>query len=281
MILLNGVPVMFETFPNGESKLIYQSILESVIDGENSLYFKYSEDGDLIKLMFVKEYLDSFEVYVSLVVGYMPYSRMDRTEDHSPFTLKYIANFINKLNFSKVCIIEPHSDVTPAVIDNSFSYYINFDLLKLVENEIGFDKEKDYLFFPDAGAQKRYHSLKGYKQLVGYKHRDFNTGEIKSLDVVGEYPSNASDSNIIIVDDLSSFGGTFLHSGNKLKELGFKNIYLLVAHCENSIFKGKLLQHGSPIKKIFTTNSIITSTQNGWDDDYSDKLHIYNLEEIL
>jgi ribose-phosphate pyrophosphokinase len=277
MILLNGKEVEFEVFPNGESKLIYDSMEKSYSSEENVLLFKYRSDGDLIRLAMVKDFLDYLEVSSRLVMSYMPYSRMDRgTKENPHFTLKVIGKFINNLNFLKVYVIEPHSDVTGGVLDNYIPYYINFQLLPLVEKEIGFDKDIDFLFFPDAGAQKRYNSLKGYKQLVGHKNRDFNTGEITGLEVVGDlgYVSQGlRDEKILIVDDLCSKGGTFLHSANKLKELGFWDINLLVAHCENSIFQGELLKDRSSIRKIFTTDSILTlgTTQ----------IKTYKLEELL
>lgn len=271
MIILNDQKVEFETFPNGETKLVEDSIKCYAEYFNNFISFKYGNDSDLIKLMLVKQYLDDIEEFAELTIYYMPYSRMDRSENGSAFTLKYIADFINKLNFEKVKVVEPHSDVTPALLNKVEPIYINFDLLPKVMEEVGFDKDNDYLFFPDSGAQKRYHSLKGYKQLVGYKHRDFETGEIKSLEVVGEIPEKPN--KIIIVDDLSSYGGTFLHSGLKLKELGFKEVYLLVAHCENSIFKGKLLKEDSPITKIFTTDTILTLGTN--------KIKTYKIEELL
>lgn len=277
MILLNGKEVQFEKFPNGESKLIYDSMQESFSAEENMILFKYHSDRDLIRLAMVKDFLDYCEAPSRLLIAYMPYSRMDRgTEEYPHFTLKTIGKFINNLNFLKVYVIEPHSDVTGGVLENYKPYYINFDLLPWVEEEIGFEKNIDFLFFPDAGAQKRYSSLKGYKQLVGHKNRDFNTGEITSLEVVGdlEYVSQGlRDEKILIVDDLCSKGGTFLHSARKLQQLGFWDIHLLVAHCENSIFQGELLKDKSPVRKIFTTNSILTlgTTQ----------IKTYKLEELL
>ena len=63
------------------------------------------------------------------------------------------------------------------------------------------------------------------------------------------------DCNVLIVDDICSKGGTFYHSAKKLKELGAKNIYLYVSHCENTILEGDLLTSGL-IEKVFTTDSI-------------------------
>lgn len=273
MILLNGKEVEFGTFPNGET-LFKKDGLKAFT--HNMVSFKYENDSDLIKLMMLKGYIDHYSTRNTLTIYYMPYSRMDRSENGSPFTLKYVSNFINNLNFNDTTVIEPHSDVTPALLNNTKSKYINFDLLPLVMKEVGFNKEVDYLFFPDAGAAKRYHSLKGFKQLVGHKDRDFKTGEIKSLKVVGDI--DVFPRKVIIVDDLSSYGGTFVHSSKSLKNMGIEEVYLLVAHAENSIFKGQLFDH---INKLFTTNSILTE-QNNWENKkYEPQLKIYNIEEII
>lgn len=276
MLLINGEEVKFEKFPNGETRLVKEGIEESW-HTMNKVSFKYEDDSDLIKLMLLKNYLDNLKFEnVDLLIYYMPYSRMDRSENGSPFTLKYVSNFINGLNFNKITVIEPHSDVTPALLNNVKAKYINFDLLPLVMEDVGFNKEVDYLFFPDAGAAKRYHSLKGFKQLVGHKDRDFKTGEIKSLQVVGDV--DTFPKKVIIVDDLSSYGGTFVHSSKALKNLGVKEVYLLVAHAENSIFKGQLFDH---IDKLFTTNSILTE-QNYWNNKkFESQLKIYSIEGVL
>lgn len=272
MIYVNGKKIKFNRFPNGETLVDGNELLFAAQgDIVNEIGFKYQEDSDLIKLMFVKKHLDEHNLLSKLVIYYMPYSRMDRVEGNSVFTLKHVAEFINDLAFADVVVIEPHSDVTPALLDYAQPVYTNFDLLPEVLKEIGFDKEKDYLFFPDAGAQKRYSKLKGYRYLVGYKHRDFESGEIKSLDIVGEIPSEPF--KVLICDDLSSYGGTFLASGNALREAGATEVYLLVAHCENSVFEGKLLLEGSPINKIFTTNSILTRGTN--------KIKQYEIQNLM
>lgn len=273
MIKVNGQVVKFDTFPNGETKLIEDTIK---VELNNTVTFKYENDGELIRLMFVKKYLDKLTGgFSELLITYMPYSRMDRSENGSAFTLKYVSEFVNGLRFSKVTIAEPHSDVTPALVDMVESYNITSDLFQKVKGEIRFDKENDYLFFPDQGAAKRYGTLKGYKHLSGYKNRDFQTGEIKSLEVVGEVEKDNSNRKVLIWDDLSSYGGTFLYSGLKLKELGFNEIYLMVGHCENAIYDGKLLKEDSPITKIFTTDSIINEREG------NPKLEVFKLNEFI
>ena len=71
--------------------------------------------------------------------------------------------------------------------------------------------------------------------------RDRATGQIKGIDVGGDV-DNIAGKNILIVDDICSKGGTFYFSAKKLKELGAKNIYLHITHCENTIFEGEAEQ---------------------------------------
>ena len=79
---------------------------------------------------------------------------------------------------------------------------------------------------------------------------------IEGLELIGNIPSE--NYNVLIIDDICSRGGTFLHSAKKLKECGAWDIYLYVTHCENTILDGELINSGL-IKKIFTTDSIYTS----------------------
>ena len=112
------------------------------------------------------------------------------------------------------------------------------------------------MFYPDEGAGKRYSGMIPLPYAFGIKKRDWATGQIKGLDVAGDV-DNIEGKNILIVDDICSKGGTFYFSAKKLKELGAKNIYMHITHCENTIFEGDILTSGL-IAKIYTTNSILT-----------------------
>lgn len=275
MISIGSKEIEFKTFPNGETLLAHDSEIFLHSGVIRRILFKYESDADLIKLMLLKDYLDEMNISCNgLSIAYMPYSRMDRSENGSPFTLRYVANFINRLNFQNVTIIEPHSDVTCALVHKSKARYVNFDLVEKVKKEINFNDNTDFLVFPDAGASKRYSKMKAKNVLVGHKNRDFETGQIKSLQLVGE---GYNGEKAIIVDDLSSYGGTFVHTAKALRERGFEEVYLLVAHAENSIFKGELFNH---VDKVFTTDSILTA-QNDWaNKKFEPQLKIYQLNSI-
>jgi ribose-phosphate pyrophosphokinase len=269
MIKINGIKLDIDTFPNGESHIKGNKI-KSMLGGLRlkriDITFRYENDGDLIKLSFIKSFIDSILVKnavsmaVNLSIAYMPYSRMDRVMGDSLFTLKYVAKMINDMKFNKVTVHEAHSDVTLALIDNSESYLSTPILLPIVMEEVNFDKERDFVFYPDAGAQKRY-TMGEFKYGVGNKKRNIiGDGSIESLEINLASEVTVGKSKAIIVDDLCSYGGTFMRSTTALKEVGFDEVYLLVGHCEESILKGDIFKTGL-INKVYTTNSIIQESE--------------------
>lgn len=251
MILINNKEIIIKKFPNGES-LINNKDIE--IKEENIIKVRFENNEDITNLIFIKSYLDDLNLVSSLVIPYMPYSRMDRTEGVTLFTLKYVCKIINSLNFRTVTIYEPHSDVCVALLDRVNVINMSANITESVIKEL--QSENLYLVFPDAGAEKRYSKQVCYEKILTCsKKRDFETGRILALDINGEIPKAGFDA--VIVDDLCSKGGTFMLSAQKLKEIGAKDIYLVATHCENSIFEGDILKTDI-IKKVYTTNSILT-----------------------
>lgn len=263
MILLNKHKIVTELFPNKETKV---KDFDDLIKKDNLIQFTYREDGDLIRLMFVKYRLDEEKVNCKLLINYMPYSRMDRKIEGDLFTLKYTCQFINNLNFEKVYIVEPHSHKTAELLNNSIAIYPALDWLPQIMKELNFT-ENDRIIFPDKGAAARYHDC-GYKNVCIFeKTRNATTGHIENMILKeGVLPKGAK---CIIVDDLCSAGGTFLWAGNILKEMGASDISLLITHCETSIFSGKLLNEDSPINRIYTSKSMM--------NDKHTKLNYMNL----
>jgi ribose-phosphate pyrophosphokinase len=262
-------------FPNGESIVNGKQILEIIEKAKNSkgfskptITFRFEDDLDLMRLMFVKRFLDSHNIASKLFITYMPYSRMDRIEGDSVFTLKYAAQFINDLNFEQVTVAEPHSDVTMALLDRAKAIFPSIAMIPKVMELVGFNLETDYLFFPDAGAQKRYGKVKGTKQIFGHKVRDFNSGELTSFQLIGNI--DAPGFKAIIVDDLCSRGGTFMGSAEVLKKAGASEIYLIVAHCEKTIYQG-MIPDSNLVNRVFTTNSIL-------DNNVVDKITVFDID---
>lgn len=259
MIKVNNEIIEPEYFPDGTMKL---NIVFFPFNNFVNIEWYYDSENELLQLVYIVNHIYdiSSDAKVRLIMPYIPNARFDRTvEVDEVFTLKFFANIINSLNFDSVEVLDPHSHISEALFDRLFiqspDIYIKKIFKKLPDDTI--------LFFPDEGSVKRYSDLPKYcgPYTFGIKRRNWLTGAIEGLDVVGD-TEKIKGRNILIVDDICSKGGTFYHSALKLKELGATNIYLYVTHCENSIYDGELLKNNGLIEKIYTTDSILTNTES-------------------
>lgn len=248
MLKLNGKEIGIKRFPNNETKV--EDFEGYIQKKDNILEFKYFTDVDLVTLMFVKQHIDEAHVPCTLFVWYMPYSRMDRKIEGDLFTLKYTCDFINWLQFTKVVVMEPHSAKTLEMLDRVTPIYPVKDWVKA--EEVG---ENVQIVFPDKGAAARY-ANSGYKNVcIMEKRRNPITGKIEDMRIKeGEI---VPGSKCIIIDDLCSQGGTFAWAGDILKDAGASEVVLVVSHCEETIFKGSLLEEDSPISMVYTSTSIM------------------------
>lgn len=274
MILFNNQQIPIGNFPNGEihiSKPFFERHKEDI---RNVVTLKYESDADLFHLFLIRK---AIWFPCDLRITYFPYSRMDRKSDAYVFTLKSVAKFINSMEWDNVIIYEPHSDVTPALLNRcKVVEVVNHPYFRArINMRVGSDYQ---IFYPDAGAQKRYAdggqktAMSGWQydnQLVGFKHRDFSSGKIMGLHILGEQIRE----QVVILDDLCSKGGTFILAAKKLKEMGFKKVHLAVGHCEKTIFEGEIFKTDL-ISEVFTTDSIL---DNGHDKLMEGMLHVIPL----
>lgn len=251
MILLDDKPICPSSFPDGTLALRVD------ITGKNKkkvIVWNYESDAEMVVLYYIVKHLQNADFSLDLYMPYIPNARMDRVKNGDEiFTLKYFAEFINLLRFECVYVRDPHSNVSCALInnlkvDNGFKY---------IMSALGDINDKDIvMYYPDEGAMKRYSEMVTDKPYAfGIKKRDWRSGEIQGIALMNEDVINGR--NVLIVDDICSKGGTFYHSAKALKAAGAKDIYLYVTHCENTIFKGELIQ-SDLIKHIYTTRSIFT-----------------------
>ena len=263
MIKLNGKIIEQNHFPDGTLLMKYG------IDDRNvsTIAWKYENDSEIFALYSLKRHLDCVAPGRNkcLYLPYIPNARQDRVKNKEDvFTLKYFAEIINSLGFEEVYVLDPHSSVSEALINNIKTAHID-EFIARTFNNIGTDNL--LMFYPDEGAMKRYSGMIKMEYVFGIKKRDWETGKIEGLDVAG-CVDKVKGSRILIVDDICSRGGTFYHSAKKLKELGAKEIYLYVTHCENTILAGELLTSGL-IEKVYTTNSIFTKEH--------EKIEVFNV----
>lgn len=287
MIFIEEREVDINRFPDGTLLLKEDIVLNYSGLDEITLTWLYDDNEELVSLIFlVKHIRDSGIKDINLKLPYIPNARQDRVKtDEDVFTLKYFADVINWLEFKSVEVLDPHSSVSEALINNikvlSPEKYI-LKAINSIEEEFTINQSTNgdlasnqsgksqnlLLFYPDEGAMKRYSGMIDRPFCFGIKNRDWQTGKIKDLMVSGEIDL-IKDASVLIVDDISSRGGTFYHSALKLKELGAKELYLYVTHAENTILEGNVLK-GDLFKKVYTTDSIFRKSH--------EKMEIFKLE---
>lgn len=266
-------------FASGEHHIVIEDDLSEEWDEVDvHITTRLNNMDDLGKLMVAREALSQVGWLgkVWLTVPYFPGSRQDRRNQYGEaLTVKVYADIINEMEFDDVTIFDPHSDVTPALLNNC-SPKSNH---KFVENcLIDLDPEwnNDYLIIsPDAGSNKKINSLMQYLRLPSDKlvkcdkYRNTLTGKIERFEV---YSPDLTGQTCIIVDDICSNGGTFMGLAKELIELGADKLYLIVTHGEFGHDVSKTLGNLSQyFTKVFTTDSF-----RDYDKKYFEALEHYN-----
>lgn len=233
--LIDGKYESFK-FPAGEIGIRvteYQDSSDIRADIKNS--------DDVMTLLLLCDSLRRMNADISTIYfGYLPYGRQDRVcNNGESFSLKVFADLINSIGARHVVIVDPHSDVTPALINNCRVFYPIDPIRKLLTGKT--------LICPDAGAEKRIAKLKT-PYVLATKNRDTKTGEITGTTV---HTNSLANQTCIIIDDICDGGRTFIELAKVLRSKGASVVELYVSH---GIFSKGLEVFDGLIDKIYTYN---------------------------
>lgn len=263
MLYLNDNEVKFIILPNQEKRLDLP--LEFINNlHENIVLWTYETDASIFELLLFDEVMTKLKQRYKLVIGYMPYSRMDRVhEANTAFSLKIITQLLSEQTsaLEEVFVLDPHSPETL----NKFKEFgmkvqeIDYSLADEVMEFANVNLDETWIVFPDKGAANRYDYYKYPNVIICEKTRNFATGAIESVKV--ETSSNTfitkeMKPNLIVIDDLCSYGGTFvkvLEAIEKHPDINFDEAWLIVTHAEKAMEAGKVLEK---YDKVFCTDSI-------------------------
>ncbi len=201
---------------------------------------------------------------ISLYVPYFIGARSDRKflKGQSNYLKTVICPIINSQNFSRVTVLDPHSDVLEACLNN-FQKVSNVTFAKEVIKNL----ENITLVSPDAGALKKIYdvalAVECNDVIVANKLRDLKTGKIIRTDVPGlnsdiSFTGEVRSKNFVIIDDIVDGGRTFIEIAKAIrntrsKEIFNDNIYLVVTH---GIFSAGFEELEKWFTGIYTTNSV-------------------------
>ena len=249
-------------FPDGETHIKLEEINRK--DSVNVIC-RITNAEDLFVLMQIGDILNRQAVEFDLTIYYLMSMRMDRVMTfNESFSLKIVADVINNMKPSHVYILEPHSERTMKMINNSkylqipdpVRCYVDFDNVTLC--------------YPDKGAFDRYSFKDNLCDVICLnKKRNVETGEIIGLkiDVI---PKTVKDT-ILITDDLCDGGRTFVEASKLLRsQFPDKKIAIAVTHAVNKCGIEKLSEN---FDDVYITNSYYD-----WQNEYHlSNVHIVDL----
>lgn len=210
---------------------------------------------------------------ITLYVPYFLGSRSDRkfVKGGVNYLKQVICPIINSLDFAEVSVLDPHSDVLEACLNN----YLKVDnhlVVKYALKDID-DKTKAWteneicLVSPDAGAYKKIFDVAKKFEIeniiTATKVRDMKTGNILRTEIPTLDQHN--DLKYVIVDDICDGGRTFIELAKAIKDSRpTAKVYLVVTH---GIFSAGFKELSQYFEGIYTTNSY----RDVADNEYGEK----------
>ena len=210
---------------------------------------------------------------IQLYTPYFMGARSDRrfTEGDANYLKQVICPIINSQKFESVTILDPHSDVLEACLDN-FVKISNHDIVKQALTAI--DNKNDaqdriVLVSPDAGAYKKIFDVAqkfGINKIItATKVRDVRTGKILHTEI--PTLDQHEDLQYVIIDDICDGGRTFLELAKAIHDSRpTAKVYLVVTH---GIFSNGFLELSKEIEKIYCSNSYSDRNDIEHDSDYT------------
>lgn len=285
----SDIKFLLQNFPDGQKNTVIDLKTIPNINQEIQILTRLNNFIDLEILICITKCLNNLgfnklHLYNPMMLG----SRSDRKfeEGSNNYLKDVICPIINSLNFDSVTVLDPHSDVLEACLNNfkkvDNKKLVEFGLSQIYYNEPYKDISirnnfKDFILIsPDAGANKKIFKV---AETIDYK------GDIitcsKSRDVDGkltklEIPvSTIVHKDYILIDDICDGGATFLQIAKTLKpRLHSSNrIFLIVTH---GIFSKGFKELNQYFDGIYCTNSY----RDVADDEYGEKTNVKQLKVI-
>jgi ribose-phosphate pyrophosphokinase len=250
-------------FPDGQQSI---NLNFTYLNDEVTIKSRLNDFKDLEVILCATSALKNIGVKkIHLYVPYFLGARSDRKfVDGSINYLKdVICPIINSQGYETVTIVDAHSDVLEACIQN-YKKIDNINLVKFALTDIDNTKsarEKLILVSPDAGALKKmYHVSEHFdinQMVIANKHRDIKTGKITHTEVPG-LTQEPGSKNFVIIDDICDGGRTFLEIAKTIRKeredsVFNDKIYLVATH---GIFSGGFNELKNWIDGIYCTNSV-------------------------
>lgn len=184
------------------------------------IYATIRSSDDLMALLLATDALKRAYVGTkwTLNLPYVPYARQDRVcNPGEALSIKVMADLINAQGYSKVRILDPHSAVTPALINNCV--VIDQSVI-FARAEVKLDWSDITIVAPDQGATKKCEEFAkrvgALEVITCQKTRELSTGKIESITFSGNPVFD--NKRVVVLDDICDGGRTFIELANLIEQ---------------------------------------------------------------
>jgi ribose-phosphate pyrophosphokinase len=194
---------------------------------------------------------------ITALIPYFGYGKQDRIKySGDAMSAKLMVKIIEDAGANAIVALDLHS--------RQVAGYFRVPIIELNGNKILAEAIKKLklknlvVLAPDLGADersKKFAGELGVRNLAAIEKHRPRVDEAKVTNFTGE----VKNKNVVIVDDLSQTGGTLIEVAKFLKVKGAKDIYVALTHLVATGPVVANLRGEKNIKKIFTTNSIVSA----------------------
>lgn len=289
----SDIKYLISKFPDGQQQVVLNPLVKpssndlaqekyELCTGIIQIKARLNNFKDLELIICATKSLREFGIKeIHLYTPYFLGSRSDRKFEigSNNYLKDVICPIINSLNFESVTVLDSHSDVLEACLNN-FNKIDNKKLIlftcKEIYSEKGCLNNNAIIISPDAGANKKIFKV---ADQIGYtgdiitcsKSRDEN-GKLSHIVVPYDKSLGTTDKDLIIIDDICDGGATFLNIVKAIKEteMFYGKIYLIITH---GIFSKGFKELNQYFDGIYCTNSY----KNVADNEYGEKTNVKQL----
>ena len=216
---------------------------------------------------------------ITAVVPYFGYSRQDRkSRPREPISARVFATIIESLGATRFLTMDLHNDAIGGffrntIVDNLYARRVFVPYFRELFKD-ALEKDELIIVSPDAGGVVRAQSyakrlMKSADLAIIHKERDI-PNQVARMKLIGSVEGKVA----LIIDDMADTSGTLARAATLLEENGAKEVYAAVTH---GVLSGKAKEaiDGSPIKKLFITDTITTER------DLSKKIEVVSVAPIF
>lgn len=266
MFYLNGYPLshLFTHFSDKTTQV--WRIPEKYFKNVDVQYIEwmFSSEAELMHLAQLVSLLHhDTGLPIELFIRYLPYARQDKAiNNEACFALYPFSSLLNTMNFSKVTILDPHSEVPLQLISNSTAVYPTAICKQVIDHLM-----PDIICYGDESSRNKYETiyspiLQHLPSIYAEKERISSTGEIsdfrltllnaRNLPVqLGGFSRSIENYRALIVDDICDGGATILKMVYELYRLEVSCVDVFLTY---GIFsKGVRVLREKGVRRIFTS----------------------------